>query len=86
MRGCPLSDAFSEFTTAGHETGLSPGELASALTDMASGNHALPHQVQAQHRWRHLLAPRGLSGEPNAAKVEHSVRVRYGPENESTIC
>jgi hypothetical protein len=71
---------------AGHETGLSPGELASALVDMVSGNHASPHQAQAQHGLRHLLALRGLSSEPNAAKVEHSVRARYGPENESTIC
>jgi pimeloyl-ACP methyl ester carboxylesterase len=86
LRGCPQNEAVSEFTCAVQETGLSPGELARALVDLASGNDTSPHRGKVQHRWRHLLALRGFDGHQNVAAVDHPVRVRYGPENESTIC
>lgn len=87
LRGCPQTEALSGFATAIHETGLSPAELASALIDVASGNDTSPHRAQVQHRWRHLLALRGFPGGSNVlATVNHSVRVRYGPENDATIC
>ena len=79
-------DAVSEFASAVQEMGLSPGELGRALVDMASGNDNSPHQAEVQHRWRHLLALRGFDGDRNGDAKDRPVRVRYGPENRSTIC
>lgn len=86
LRGCPQNEAVSEFTTAVEETGLTAGELGRALLDLASGTDTSPHRAEVQHRWRHLLALRGLDGDQNAAAIDHLVRARYGPENRSTIC
>jgi hypothetical protein len=86
LRGCPHNEAVSEFARAVQEMGLSPGELGRALADMAGGNDNSPHQAEVQHRWRHLLALRGFDGDRNGAARGQRVRVRYGPENSSTIC
>jgi hypothetical protein len=86
LRGCPQNEAVSEFTSAVQEMGLDSAELGRALVDMASGNDTSPLQAEVQHRWRHLLALRGFDGDRNGGAKGRSVRVRYGPENRSTIC
>jgi hypothetical protein len=86
LRGCPQNEAVGEFTSAVHEMGLDSAELGRALVDMASGNDNSPLQAEVQHRWRHLLALRGFDGDRNGDAKDRPVRVRYGPENRSTIC
>jgi hypothetical protein len=86
LRGCPQNEAVGEFTSAVHEMGLDSAELGRALVDMASGNDNSPVQAEVQHRWRHLLALRGFDGDRNGGAKGRPVRVRYGPENRSTIC
>jgi hypothetical protein len=86
LRGCPQNEAVGEFTSAVQEMGLNPGELGRALVDMASGNDTSPLQAEVQHRWRHLLALRGFDGDRNGGAKGRPARVRYGPENRSTIC
>jgi pimeloyl-ACP methyl ester carboxylesterase len=86
LRAGPQNEALSEFTSAVQEMGLRPGELACALVDVASGSDTSPHRAEVQHRWRHLLALRGLDGRRNVAAVDHPIRVPYGPGNRSTIC
>jgi hypothetical protein len=86
LRGCPQNEAVSEFTSAVQEMGLDSAELGRAVVDMASGNDNSPHQAEVQHRWGHLLALRGFDGNRSGAAKDRPVRVRYGPENRSTIC
>ena len=81
LRGCPQDESITELTSAAEEMGLSLAELGHALVELASGNETSPHRAEVQHRWRHLLASRGVGGDANPGARNHAVRVRYGPEN-----
>lgn len=69
LRGCSQTEAASDFTSAVHETGIAHNDLGRALAGLASGNDASsPHLEQARHRWGHLLALRGLDGDPTTPR------------------
>jgi pimeloyl-ACP methyl ester carboxylesterase len=84
LRGCSQTESINELTSAAEEMELSLAELCHALVELASGNATSPHRAAVQHRWRHLLASRGMGG-GDGKTGDHAVRVRYGPENTSTI-
>ena len=86
LRGCSPDDAVKDFVDAVHETGVDPGDLGRALIDLASGQEPPSHRAEALQRWGHLLALRGRTVDQNEGAVNTTVRVRYGPENESTPC
>lgn len=86
LRGCSSDEAAQDFIDAVRETGVSPGELGRALIGLASGQQPPSHKAEALQRWRHLLALRGRAGDQNEGAGNTTVRVPYGPENESTIC
>jgi hypothetical protein len=86
LRGYSSDDAVKDFVDAVHETGISPGDLGRALIDLASGQEPPSHRAEARQRWGHLLAQRGRTLDQNEGAVNTTVRVRYGPENESTPC
>jgi pimeloyl-ACP methyl ester carboxylesterase len=84
LRGCSPDDAVKDFVDAVHETGVGPGDLGRALIDLASGQEPPSHRAEALQRWGHLLALRGRTVDQNEGAVNTTVRVCYGPENEST--
>jgi hypothetical protein len=86
LRGCSLDEAARDLIDGAHETDISPDDLGHALIDLASGRQPPSHSTEALQRWGHLLALRGRTGDYNAGAVDPAVRVRYGPENQSTIC
>ena len=86
LRGCPQDEAVNEITSDAAERGLSLGELGHALVQMASGDINSPHRADVQHRWRHLLALREYDGSHPRPARTRIARVRYGPDNDSTIC
>jgi pimeloyl-ACP methyl ester carboxylesterase len=87
LRGCSHREAVNEYLDAVHETGTRAPELGRALVDLANGDESSsPHRTEAQRRWGHLVTLRGLGGTTNDGTVTDTVRVRYGPDNTTTIC
>ncbi|WP_428342978.1 alpha/beta fold hydrolase [Mycobacterium sp.] len=85
-RGCSQDEAVGELAAAAKEMQVDMSELGRALVDFASGNDTSPYRPAVARRWRHLLALRGLDESGSPAKSSRSLRIRYGPENQSVIC
>ncbi|MGZ5394386.1 MAG: hypothetical protein ACXWEI_02615 [Mycobacterium sp.] len=85
LRRCSPGEALKDFIDGVHETGVSADDLGRSLVDLASG-HQPPYSAEALRRWGHLLALRGRTGAHGEHAVNTTVRVRYGPQNQSTKC
>jgi pimeloyl-ACP methyl ester carboxylesterase len=85
LRGCSPDEALEDFVDGVRETGISANDLGRALVDLASGRQP-PYTAEALQRWGHLLALRGRTADHDEHAVNTTVRVRYGPQNCSTMC
>lgn len=86
LRGCSTDEALNDLVDGVHQTGVSAEDLGSALVDLATGNQPPCHEAEAVQRWGHLLALRGRTGDHGEHAVNTTVRVRYAPQNDSTMC
>ncbi len=85
LRGCLRDEALEDFVDGVRETGLSAHDLGRALVGLAAGRRP-PYMDETLERWGHLLALRGRTDGHDKGAVNTTVRVRYGPGNESTMC
>jgi hypothetical protein len=85
LRACSPDEALEDFVDGVRETSVSAHDLGRALVDLASGQQP-PYMAEALQRWGLLLALRGRTGDHDEHAVNTTVRVRYGPQNRSTMC
>lgn len=85
LRGCSPDEALENFVDGVRETGLSAHILGHALVDLAGGRRTR-YAAEVLQRWGHLLALRGRTSDHDAHAVNTNVRVRYAPQNRSTMC